>query len=263
MVVASPIATAQSGAMVQALLRTQNTVCFPLQSSWTPQWASLKFYYKLDGSGTLSVGGAVAATVGPNGTMAGGASTYQAAQIGQGLGFDGSTTYVDLGGTFSTLDVSDLTLSVWAKPTAYPAAVAGIIDKDFDNTGLGGAYGGWGLWIGADGHPWFWAQAGKDLRDNGPATMALNTWTLVTVTFNATSKQAKFYVNGVLNSTQTDATIVPASSTGANFILGGIRNGGPAQHKFSGLIDEAAGWNLELTATEVKRLYDHQRCLAN
>lgn len=255
--------SANPGAMMQAMLRTTQTACWTHQASWTPQYANLQGYWKLDGTGTLAVGGAIPSVLGPAGTMGGVAGTFAAARMGQGLTFNGSSNYATFGTSFTNLDSSNLTVSTWIKLSAYPSQfMSGMIDKEFDSPDPT-VYGGWGFWMGQNGHPWFWLQGNKDIKDNGPVAVGLNTWTMVSATLNVSTKTVKFYINGVLNSVQTDASIViKPSGASASLTFGSIRGGAGvyASYDLPGTLDDVAAWNVELTAEEIKRVYDNQAC---
>jgi hypothetical protein len=108
------------------------------------------------------------------------------------------------------------------------------------------------LWAGPEQLQWG-SDAGGVGTEAGFDALPLNTWTHVAVTWNATTKSAKFYVNGVLNSTQTDATIVEQSSTLVDLSFGTIRGG--ESDFFAGPMDDVRVYNRELTAAEVKQLY--------
>lgn len=160
--------------------------------------------------------------------------------------FDGSNDYVTFGSSFTSLDLISKSFQCWIKKTSNGSY--GVIDKDFDNGGAN--YGGWGLWIQSNNKLWWWNHANLDLLDDGSLTVSNNTWTNVAVAYNNSSKSASFYINGVLNSTKTNALIVEKASTGQNLLIGATRAGGS---NFPGSISIVQAYNRVLTANEISQ----------
>ena len=187
---------------------------------------------------------------GNNGVLTGGVTTGATGKIAEALSFDGVDDYVSMGAsTLASLDNVNKTISAWVKKTG--SSQKGIVDKDFDNGGSN--YGGWGFWVQSNGKLSWWAQGGKDLLDTGPTSISNGQWTHVVVVWRASSKTAEFYINGVLNSTKTDATIVEKVSGSAPLIIGGLRNG-LSPYNFDGFIDDVRVYNRALSASEVSTL---------
>lgn len=156
--------------------------------------------------------------------------------------------YVSCGTGLTAADLSDKTVSVWINPSSLNQY--GIVDKDFDSGAPN--YGGWGLWLQTNGKPWWWAESGFDLKDSGTLSAATNTWTHILVTWSSVTKTANFYINGILNSSQTNASIVEKASGAADFEIGAMRNG---TFGFTGLIDEVRVYNRVLANYEISNLY--------
>lgn len=164
--------------------------------------------------------------------------------------YNGTTQYIDFGNN-AIAELQDKTVMAWMYLTATGGPV-GIIDKDFDNGGA--SYGGWGFWTGpitGGNGLWFWAQGNKDLKDT--TVLSLNTWYHVAVVWNYTSKSATFYVNGVVKTTQTDATIVEKASDTTTLKIGAIRGG---TGFFPGRIGAVQIYTRQLSATEVLNNYN-------
>ena len=161
-----------------------------------------------------------------------------------------------MGNGLTALDMSDRAIVTWIYPNASPASLEGIVDKSFDNSGPD--YGGWGFWLRSDNKTQFWVQGGKDLIDNGVNTVSNVSWSHIAVSYVFATKQAKFYIGGVLNSTQTDATIVEKASGAADFRLGDLRSGGlGANFVLNGREDESGIFDRTIDITEVNDIMDN------
>ena len=184
-----------------------------------------------------------------NGTLTNG-PTYSSADGGS-ISFDGSNDYVTWGTSLTDLDLTSKTIQVWFKKTG--SSQRGLVDKEFDNGGA--SYGGWGLWTNSNNKLWWWNHAGKDLKDDGTASFSLNTWTNGCVTWNDSTKTAKFYLGGVLNSTKSDANIVEKASSTAPFLVGALR-GNLAGYNFDGNISSVLCYTAVLSDSEVLQNYN-------
>jgi hypothetical protein len=167
--------------------------------------------------------------------------------------FDGINDYVTFGTSYTSLDLSDKSFQCWIKKSS--ASNASIIDKDFDNGGAN--YGGWGFWIQSNNKLWWWNQGNLDLLDDGANTISNTTWTNVAVTYNNTTKSASFYINGVLNSTKTNASIVEKSSSSTALVVGAHR--GATGFFFDGSIAIVMAYNRILTSTEILQNFNAHR----
>ena len=183
-----------------------------------------------------------------------GALTNGASVSGGAISLDGTNDYVDFASasTFTTLDLVNKSFQVWIRKTANGSY--GIIDKDFDNGAPN--YGGYGFWIQSNNKLWFWNHANLDLLDDGPNTVTNNVWTNVAVTYNYSTFTANFYINGVLNSTKTNISIVEKASTSANLVVGATRNG---VSTFSGSIGPVMAYNRVLTVSEIQQNLNSMR----
>jgi len=97
----------------------------------------------------------------------------------------------------------------------------------------------------------WWAHEGKDLSDDGSSTVTAGLWSHVLVTWDESADTAKFYIDGVLNSTKTDATIVELVSGDAQLIMGGIRNNDGTLQELNGKLDDIRLYNRILQAHEI------------
>lgn len=186
-------------------------------------------------------------SVNNNGTLTNG-PTYNSGNGGS-IVFDGLTQYVNLGSTYTGLDLIDKSFQCWIKKTG--ASAKGIVDKDFDNGAPN--YGGWGFWVQSNNKLWWWAHPNLDLLDDGSLTVSNTTWTNVAVTWNSTTKTANFYINGTLNSTKTNASIVEKVSGSANLVIGASRN---TTTPFDGNISYVSAYTRVLSAAEILQNYN-------
>lgn len=168
---------------------------------------------------------------------------------GGAIVFDGLNDLISLGTGFTSLDLIDKSFQCWIKKTG--ASAKGLVDKDFDNGTPN--YGGWGFWTQANNKLWWWATPNLDLLDDGPLTISNTTWTNVAVTWNSSTKTANFYINGVLNSSKTNASIVEKASGSANFVVGAFRN---TTNPFDGSISLVNAYARLLTASEIQQNFN-------
>ena len=187
---------------------------------------------------------------GNNGTLTNG-PTFNSSNGGSIL-FDGSNDRISLGTSFTQLDLIDKTIQCWIKKSS--ASFKGIVDKDFDSGG--GNYGGWGFWIQSNNKLQWWAASNLDLLDNGVLTVSNTVWTNVAVTWDSIAKTAKFYINGTLNSTKTNVSIIEKASGSANFLVGAVRNN---VFHFNGNISAVKAYSRILSDQEIERNFNALR----
>jgi len=86
-------------------------------------------------------------------------------------------------------------------------------------------------------------------------TETVGSWVHVAVTWDASTKEAKFYRDGSqLGSTQTGSTVSALTSvTGYPYVVGGIRTN---LDYWDGGIDDLGVWDKVLTSTEISALYN-------
>jgi hypothetical protein len=192
---------------------------------------------------------------GNTGTLTNG-PTYSSTNGGS-IVFDGSNDYIDLGNKTLGVELQDKSACVWIYQTTSPSVFAGIIDKDFDNNPV---YGGWGFWISSANKMNFWLQGQKDLIDTGSGTITNNTWQHLSFSYNYSAKSVSFYLNGILNSTVTNATIVENASDTTTLKIGAFRGG---TSLFNGRISNVLLYNKQLTAAEVLQNYNAQKARFN
>lgn len=193
---------------------------------------------------------------GNNGYVGGGTATSTmkvAGKLGQGLKFNGSTSYVTVG-TGPNLSGISFTISSWIKTA--------------DNTTNGSIYEAWQS-------PWSFRlytgsgavnfqlrnTSGADLLTGGVATAAIsnNTWYHVVAVYNyvnSSTGTANLYINGALATSVSCnvANCLLMDNSGSIPRLMGKK--GDASNYFNGIIDDVRIYNKALSASEVKQLYN-------
>jgi hypothetical protein len=99
----------------------------------------------------------------------------------------------------------------------------------------------------------FWLQGQKDITDAGSRTITNNTWQHIAFSYNYSAKSVSFYLNGILNSTVANATIVEQASDTTTLKIGAFRSGG---NFFNGTISNVLIYNRQLIASEVLQNYN-------
>lgn len=170
-------------------------------------------------------------------------------KVGQGLSFDGSTTYVDTGTKFPSL-TSEISISLWVNPSATQVTYADIVGNhqpDFkgmviqQNAGNTNQY----TWGYGDGSGWS--------NTTGNFNLTANVWQLLTVVKDANYCYA--YINGVEQvSARASCSAAIAPATSMNFRIGmGFSGGG---RNWIGSVDEVRVYNRAITVDEIKQLYN-------
>jgi hypothetical protein len=184
---------------------------------------------------------------GQNGTLLNGVTTGVAGAVsGEALQFDGVDDEVTIDGV--TFDLaSDYTVSVYVKVLSFPGSTKAILDSRTGSFSrpfslLAQPYG---LTFEVEG------QSGNThtIAVSGTGPDVLGVWVRVDLTYNATLRIMKGYLNGVLRAA-SGITSTNVSSTlfrvGASPTLGGAN--------FTGFVDRLRIWNRVLTATQIAAL---------
>lgn len=136
-----------------------------------------------------------------------------------------------------------LSASAWIYPTAYPpselySVLSNDVNYEFHLNSAGRLY-------------WWWNAATL----TSAATIPLNQWTHIAITFNSATGRQRIYINGVQDSNTNNWTGT-LQVNACNFYIGGdVATGScallPARN-FRGKIDEVKLYNTELSAAEVQ-----------
>lgn len=158
--------------------------------------------------------------------------------------FDGRA-YVEVASNPLLQYTTRLSASAWIYPTAYPTRdLYSILSNDQN----------YEFHLNPSGKLYWWWNA-STLTSN--ATIPLNTWTHVAITFDSSSgvRRQRIYINGVQDS-QTNNWQGTLKTNNCNFYIGGdVTTGSCAiinARNFRGMIDEVKLYNYELTAAEVQ-----------
>ena len=202
-----------------------------------PLWNGMLAYYTGDNTADDAKGTA-------NGTLTNGA-TYGTGKINGGFSFDGINDTITLSNTVTKFSSSTpFTYNVWVKAVSR----TGFIYMDANATTAGtaiGFYGGALAFAVGDVAQWFGTSV----------VIPLNTWTMVTVTYNGIVNQSNnllFYTNGTLaQGLNMDVSFnLPNASSNKQIGSGGWRI------FFNGNLDELGIWGRAITSAEITELYN-------
>ncbi len=230
------------------VLTRDTTLVSGLQGHWTFDGPDITTNAILDKSGN-----------GRHGGYKGGAtsSAKTIGKLGQALKFDGQNTYVDVGNTSIP---GEITLSAWAKISDFSVCSGGCeIMSNYNTSGLTGQFelnlndtGEVGFSTGNSG-----VYAGG-YTDSTPIAQQ-NRWYHIVLTRSSTTPRTadtvRIYVDGALQSLSGvfDTAAPPTAGFGKTSIG---RNGDYTGLYFPGAIDDARIYSRELSASEVKQLYN-------
>lgn len=255
-------------ALAFLLLSLSNTAFTPfafwkasneLDPSWTPQWSSLKAYWKMNGAvGSVASGTTLPDTLGTSNAVSSAAGlSFSAGKINQAVAYNG-TAYFTAPNASPWNICSNLTVMVWVKwnAPASPgwAAIMGNTKGASCNTDPS----------------WMFIQdnAAKSARVNlttsGIAGCYListgspldGNWHHLAFTYNSTGT-LRFYIDGVEDSNRTCAIGGGVCSATEDLRIGGTSCTGSLGS--GGLLDEVAVFNTILTATEISTIYNRQK----
>ncbi len=205
-------------------------------------------YWKFDeGNGTSA---SDSSGNGNNGTLIGD-PTWTEGNSGYALYFNGSN-YVDCGNAAS-LHVQNYSLSAWIKPSIIGDTEHRIIS----NGGYGNTNGAIDFVIATSGQLVILNQLGAYGQDEcwsqSRFLISINSWSLVTATYDATTGNAKLYVNGDEVNTTLSVLRAPNPDPVYNMHIGAM-GGGTSMMYFIGSIDEVRIYNRTLSPEEVAQM---------
>jgi hypothetical protein len=169
-----------------------------------------------------------------------------AGRFGNGLVFNGSNGYVDLGNPAALQLTGSMTLEAWVKAAANPGDDGFIIGKS-DGPG-------WQLKTSPDNGPHQFCTKVSETttlaaRRFSTSTRALNTWYHVAAVYDATARTLQLYVNGVVENGVSAGTVPAAQLNRAVNVLIGRRADG---FFFNGTIDEVRIYSRALSSAEIQ-----------
>jgi hypothetical protein len=223
---------------------------YELHSSWTPRWASLVSYWKLDNNWNDSKGSNHLTTEGT-------ASFSPNAKIGMYAGsFDGSSTVAKKSSSVNLSGYTAHTVGFWFKRTISDDSQALFLfyDSPFNN------YMGCEYYYNAINCFNYNSSAGPlqgELIIPDASLPAMGTWTHLYLVWNGSSYKA--YVNGVLVLTDSSSAGTFASVTYATNIGGYDPADVGANYGWNGQVDDFAIWSVALSEQEIKTIYERQK----
>lgn len=213
--------------------------------------ANLVGYYRMEGNGNTSKGSV-------NGTPSNVTFNAGNGKFGQGAGFNGSNSQINLGNNFNYGKNNAFSLTLWVYPTS--TGYRNFINKQ---TGSG-SFRGYGFETLPNYIPSFFLRRGGGTNNNFSRNtvdpIPSNEWTFLVATYAGNNNRSgiTLYVNGkpvAMQDGGEGATISSGDITdgGASFGIGRRIEGGGSP--FGGRIDDVGVWNRVLTASEIKKLY--------
>ncbi|MDQ1283669.1 MAG: Cell wall/surface repeat protein [Patescibacteria group bacterium] len=193
-----------------------------------------------------------------HGTISG--ATPVMGKKGQGLGFDGATSYINAGSGSSLDDIETqggggMTVSAWIKPETVGEGGTGIIACKRGTN----AEGSWAFYT-RSGTPQiaFYKDGSTDLQANSSNnSISLFQWQYVAVTWNGgndASEDVNLYVNGIEVGHSWDSDMASKASDVINNLYIGADVWGAGT--FDGKMDEARLYNRVLSPVEIFDLYN-------
>jgi fibronectin type 3 domain-containing protein len=175
-------------------------------------------------------------------------ATWTMGKYGEGLSFNGTTSYVDLARPAPLTTTGSMTWEAWVYPSGTPGDDGQILA--FSDGGTG-----WQFKTTPDTGPRTFGVAvygtAASAQRYGKTALALNTWYHVAGVYNAAAQTLDLYVNGVLDNAGLSGTVpstitLPTSSVNVNI---GRRSGG---FYFIGTIDDVRIYGRTLSAAEIQ-----------
>ena len=235
--------------------------CTQLSASWTPQWASLKGYWKLDGADSVPIAagtvvpaiiGKVASMENANGT--GAAHAYGI--MGNGMAIDGTDDNVVVSAS-SSYEVANITIAMWIKLNALPTSGNSVLAVSKLQSS------GYGLSVQSGGAINFqvWSGGAYRLATSATGAIDIGNWHHLVGTYDGTS--VVVYLDGVANATTAYTGVISYPTNNALCIgadAGANNTACTGNRRVNGTIDDVAIWNVGLTSAEIATLYNRTGC---
>lgn len=211
-------------------------------------------YYKMEeGTGTLLTNSSTNGTP-VNGTTVGNPAFGASPIVGlpNGINFDGSDDYINLGPGTDLKPVAALTEELWVRSSNWVVGAQQQITSNYES-------GGYGITLNGGNLNFLMRttnSAGNYIGVSYPQTSLVNNqWTHVAGTFDG--RYIRMYVNGVLvgtNDLGSSGNFIYYSYSGNAFLIGAEATQNPTGNAgwfFAGDVDELRIWNVARTGTQI------------
>lgn len=218
-----------------------STNCAELDASWTPRWANLVGYWKMN---ELSWNGNIGELLDSSGQnnhgTALGANTITNAKLGENAGTFGGGQWVQLPG--ASLSGAEGSISFWVKTSDFQALYNTHSGDWNQNT----------LFAGDGGTIVLRICEGSECPDIvSTSSITDNSWHHVAVTWKS-GESRSLYIDGVQEATSVGTgTFTPGSDLEIGFCSWGCGY-------LNGQMDDLSVWSKELNASEIKTIYERQ-----
>ena len=190
-------------------------------------------------------------------SQAGSPEALELATNAKSIDFDGSNDYIDLDGFFRIGDYTEGTVALWFK--AEDADVGGSDQHIFSARDQSGTDSKLYIALTDDGKIKITLGDGSSDAEIDDISYSADTWTHIAVTWkdnDGSGGTAIAYLNGTAHGTTITSIDSANGNGGKELSLGGYAITG-TNSSYDGKIDEVGLWNAELTATEIKAIYDN------
>ena len=200
---------------------------------------NLVSYYKMEGNSNDSVGS-------NNGTDT--SITYSAGngKIGQGAGFNGSSSYI----IAPFLNLSQGSVSFWVNFTSLSTSPDIIVSNQ--NTDGSDTYTQ--LNVGSNGSMNWYSAVNELDHVTSAGVITTGVWYNIIFTYDGTT--IKCYVNDVEKSLTNSTSGIYWLTTGNQTVIGALKRGSQLYSATNGKIDEGGIWSRALSAAEITELYN-------
>ncbi len=223
-------------------------------------------YWKLDETGGTTTGNAVAG--GAMGVVQGGARFIPQGAVNGAVQFGGPDDHISAGAPVVRTDQS-FSVSAWVKREHELPAHSVDAALSQDGVSVNGFHLGYRQNASTGGR-WEFLLPGADLADNvsgrpadevarSSAAAELGTWTHLTGVYDASAKQVRLYVNGVLAGTAARTKGFNASGA---FLIGRGKWNGVVAHRLKGAVDEVRAYSRVVSDDEIRGIVGRDQVTA-
>ena len=170
--------------------------------------------------------------------------------IGNGYLFNGTrgAIYTNISLTGNGEITNKITFAVWV----YPLDIITLRVIGGQYNSLGNGLESFGMYTLTTGFEWKLDNGSNQSKINDDGTPSANRWYFLVGTYNGTT--SCFYVNGVLQNCDMNISGPIYSGANGNFTIG-ARPSNLSKFSFNGTIDEVMVYDVDLTQTDILRLY--------